>query len=64
VPGGILSLAFFPSMVGTSTSPPRIAVVIEIGIWQKIFSSSLSNTRNHKYLNGTMHKINSNTTKG
>jgi hypothetical protein len=43
VPGGILSLAFFPSIVGTSTSPPRIAVVIEIGIWQKIFSSSLSN---------------------
>jgi hypothetical protein len=32
VPAGIFSLAFFPSMVGTSTSPPRIAVVIEIGI--------------------------------
>jgi hypothetical protein len=29
-------------MVGTSISPPKIAVVIEIGISQNRFSSSLS----------------------
>ena len=42
VPAGMFSLAFLPSIVGTSISPPKIAVVIEIGISQNKFSSSLS----------------------